>query len=290
CCKEQLSAGNSVLTGQILRPLLNKTRKNALLFESGRNFLPVSTELPFVATELPFVAHEDIAPSVFLPPLTSIRLPALTPILLHTLKVGFILRLEMTEPGYSLYDAAVAAFLVLQGRLARWFAAVVIWCISLDAGRSLLDQVDKSIYCTRSLYYSSAPSMRRSSVSRTTRNGYQAPSTVAESVAACIPTDQIYAPVSSPCSDRQSPRPVTGKEENDVNIIPTPKHAARAATAQRGDISAQNPSSSSFPISILTKKRQTTITGINTSMSVHRLVTAGSLPLSLVPSVMVLPG
>ncbi|KAI0681800.1 hypothetical protein BC835DRAFT_1524625 [Cytidiella melzeri] len=97
------------------------------------------------------------------------------------------------------------------------------------------------------------------------RNGWDAPENAGIQQAPLL-TDQIYAPVSSPCSDRQSPRPVTGKEENDVNIIPTPKHAARAATAQRGDISAQNPSSSSFPISILTKKRKTTITGINTSV------------------------
>ncbi|KAI0686898.1 hypothetical protein BC835DRAFT_1309325 [Cytidiella melzeri] len=71
----------------------------------------------------------------------------------------------MTEPGYSFvrcgscgivqfgialvmsYKLGVAGPTCL-GQLARWFAAVVIWCISLDAERSLLNQVDKSIYWT----------------------------------------------------------------------------------------------------------------------------------------------
>ncbi|KAI0683759.1 hypothetical protein BC835DRAFT_1422987 [Cytidiella melzeri] len=76
-------------------------------------------------------------------------------------------------------------------------------------------------------------------------NGWDAPENAGIQQVPSL-TDQIYAPVSSPCSDQRSCRPVTGKEENNVNIIPTPKHAARAATAQRGDISAQNPSSSSL--------------------------------------------
>ncbi|KAI0693989.1 hypothetical protein BC835DRAFT_1415619 [Cytidiella melzeri] len=67
-------------------------------------------------------------------------------------------------------------------------------------------------------------------------------------------------------NDRRSPRPVTVKEENDVEIIPTPKHAAPAATAQKGDVSAQTPSTSSSPNPNPTKKRRVTITGIDTDV------------------------